>query len=180
MQLLLNGCKRHDRESQRLLYGHYYKYALSICVRYCKSMEEAKEVLNDGFLKVFQKIEQYKSETSFEGWLRRIMINASIDHYRKELKHYYQQSVDGMPVPDKGVSGYDELSYEGLMAMVQSLTPGYRAVFNLYAIDGYTHEEIGEILGITAGTSKSNLSKAREVLRDMIKKADQRTLVKYV
>ena len=94
MHVLLQGCKRNDRDSQRLLYQHYYSYALSICIRYSRNVAEAKEVVNDGFMKVFSKIDQYNSQTSFLGWLRRIMINTAIDHYRKEVKHYNQVSID--------------------------------------------------------------------------------------
>jgi len=180
MHLLVQGCLRNDRESQRLLYQHYYGYAMSVCLRYCKTKEEAKEVLNDGFLKVFQKMRQYRMETSFEGWLRRIMINASIDHYRKELKHYNHYSNENTKNDNGQTSALDEMAYTELVNMVQHLTPAYRAVFNLFVIDGYTHEEIGQLLGITEGTSKSNLSKARENLRRMLEKLNSKTLMKYV
>ena len=164
MLLLIEGCKRRDRESQRLLYKHHYAYAMSICARYSRTREEAKEILNDGFMKVFSKIDQYNPDTSFEGWLRRIMINTAIDHYRKEVKHYHQVSIqDGEHViPQIPV---DDLVHQDLLRLIQQLSPGYRAVFNLYVVDGYTHKEIGDILGISEGTSKSNLLKAREILR---------------
>ncbi len=168
MFALVQGCKRNDRDSQRLLYRHYYSYAMSICVRYSKSKEEAKEILNDGFLKVFQKIEQYKQETPFEGWLRRIMINAAIDCYRREVKHYYHASAEELKIDNGRQSVMDEIAYNELLVLVQKLTPGYRTVFSLYAIDGYTHEEIAGILNISEGTSKSNLFKAREALRKML------------
>ncbi|MBX2954575.1 MAG: RNA polymerase sigma factor [Cyclobacteriaceae bacterium] len=181
MHALIVGCKRHDRESQRQLYIQYYGYCFSICLRYCRTAEEAKEVTNDGFMKIFQKIDQYKPDTSFKAWIRRVMINASIDHYRKENKHYYQQAVD--EVSDRfsvRSTAVEELSHKELMAMVQCLTPAYRMVFNLYAIDGYTHEEIGVILGISTGTSKSNLAKARGRLRNMLEKMKERAYAKSV
>ena len=180
MHILVQGCKRNDRESQRLLYRHYYSYAMSICVRYSKSVEEAKEILNDGFLKVFQKIDQYKQQTPFEGWLRRIMINSAIDCYRREVKHYHHTSVDKVSIENSGASVMDELSYSELIGLVQKLTPGYRAVFSLYAIDGYTHEEIAGLLSISEGTSKSNLFKARESLKKMLGELNNKTLVRYV
>jgi len=180
MHLLVQGCLRNDRESQRLLYQHYYGYAMSVCLRYCKSKEEAREVLNDGFLKAFQKMSQYRMETSFESWLRRIMINASIDHYRKELKHYNHYSNEKISISNGQASALDEMAHTELINMVQQLTPAYRAVFNLYAIDGYTHEEIGQLLGISEGTSKSNLSKARENLRAMLERLNNKTLLIYV
>lgn len=168
MLLLIQGCKRNDRESQRLLHKHYYSYAMSICVRYCRTREEAQEVMNDGFLKVFLRINQYRMETSFVGWLRRIMINSCIDHYRREAKHYEVERIDSIKGAMHGESVMDQLSHQELMEMVQQLSPGYRAVFNLYVIDGYTHKEIGAMLGISDGTSKSNLMKAREILKKRI------------
>src|SRR6478752_4137234 len=93
MQLLIQSCKKNDRESQRLLYQHYYGYAMSICVRYCRSYEESKEIVNDGFMKVFKKLDQHETESSFKAWLHKIMVNSAIDHYRKEVKHYHQSPV---------------------------------------------------------------------------------------
>ena len=170
MLLFLEGCKQHDRESQRMLYKHHYAYAMSICLRYTQTKEEAKEILNDGFMKVFLKIDQYNPETSFLGWLRRIMINTAIDHYRKEVKHYNQISIDNVQPVVTAASAIEELGHQELMTLIQQLTPAYRAVFNLYAIDGYNHKEIGQILGISEGTSKSNLSKARVVLKAKLQK----------
>jgi RNA polymerase sigma factor (sigma-70 family) len=182
MRLLLEGCKKNDRESQRLLYQHYYAYAISICMRYCRSMEEAKEILNDGFMKVFQKIDQHETELSFKAWLRRIMIHTAIDHYRKQSKHYYHSDVsETKNIASVSGNALDELSHTELIAMIQQLSPAYRAVFNLHVIDGYTHEEIAEILNISAGTSKSNLAKARENLRKEIEKVNRKgAVVKYV
>jgi RNA polymerase sigma factor (sigma-70 family) len=168
MHLLIQGCKRNDRDSQRLLYQHYYSYALSICVRYSRNVAEAKEVVNDGFMKVFGKIDQYNQESSFKGWIRKIMINASIDQYRKELKHQQQDPVEFANSAFIQPQAITDLSNEELVGLVQKLSPAYRAVFNLYVMDGYTHEEIGKMLKISAGTSKSNLLKARENLRRML------------
>jgi RNA polymerase sigma-70 factor (ECF subfamily) len=168
MHLLIQGCKRNDRDSQRLLYQHYYSYALSICARYSRNITEAKEVVNDGFMKVFGKIDQYNPDSSFKGWIRKIMINASIDQYRKELKHQQHDNLASVFSPVVQPQAISDLSFEELIGLVQKLSPAYRAVFNLYAIDGHTHEEIGKILNISVGTSKSNLLKARENLRRML------------
>jgi len=168
MDLLIQGCKRNDRDSQRLLYQHYYTYALCVCSRYSRNLVEAKEVVNDGFMKVFGKIDQYNPDSSFKAWLRKIMIHASIDQFRKELKHQNQYPVEFAHSAFTQPEADANLSHEELIGMVQKLTPGYRAVFNLHVIDGYTHEEIGKLLGISAGTSKSNLLKARENLRKML------------
>lgn len=182
MRLLLEGCKKNDRESQRLLYQHYYAYAMSICLRYCRSLEEAKEIVNDGFMKVFQKLDQHETESSFKGWLRKIMINAAIDHYRKESKHYnhVEATADRIVEPTVGTV-LDDISYAELIGMIQHLSPAYRAVFNLHVIDGYTHDEISKILNISEGTSKSNLMKARQNLKAMIEKANRKgAYAKYV
>ena len=182
MRLLLDGCKRNDRESQRLLYQHYYAYAMSVCLRYSRSLDEAKEVVNDGFMKVFQKLDQHETESSFKGWLRRIMINSAIDHYRKESKHYNHIAATSDKIFEPTVGTVlDDISYAELIGMIQHLSPGYRAVFNLHVIDGFTHDEISKILNISEGTSKSNLMKARENLKVMIEKANRKgAYAKYV
>jgi RNA polymerase sigma factor (sigma-70 family) len=173
MHLLIQGCKRNDRDSQRLLYQHYYSYALSICIRYSRNVTEAKEVVNDGFMKVFSKIDQYNSESPFKGWLRKIMIHASIDQYRKELKHQHNESLKLSHAAFTQPQAMDDLSHEELIGLIQQLSPAYRAVFNLYVIDGFTHPEIGKILKISEGTSKSNLLKARENLRRMLEEMNK-------
>jgi RNA polymerase sigma factor (sigma-70 family) len=182
MRLLLEGCRKNDRESQRLLYQHYYAYAMSVCIRYCRSLEESKEILNDGFMKVFQKLDQHETESSFKAWLRRIMINSAIDHYRKESKHYNHTDIQqGVSFETTMSSALDDISYSELIGMIQNLSPAYRAVFNLYVIDGFNHQEISEILEISEGTSKSNLMKARENLKKMIEKTNRKGLyAKYV
>lgn len=167
MYLLIQGCIRKDRDSQRLLYQHYYSYALSICARYSRNYEEAKEVVNDGFMKVFSKIDQYNPEMSFKGWLRKIMINSAIDQYRKELKFQQHASVDSVH-EFTSPRILSDLSHEELIGLIQKLSPAYRTVFSLYVIDGYTHPEISKMLKISEGTSKSNLLKARENLRAML------------
>lgn len=169
---LIRGCMREDRECQRLLYRQFYGYAMGVCLRYSRSSEEAMEVLNDGFMKIFTKLNKYDSEKSFKGWVRRIMINTALDNYRKELKHYYKNDIEGashiVAVEDNAIG---QLAYNELIAMIQTLSPAYRTVFCLYVIDGYSHEEIAEMLNISIGTSKSNLSKARVNLQGMLKKS---------
>lgn len=167
---LIKGCSKGDKNSQKALYKHFYGYAMSVCIRYSMNREEATEVMNDGFLKVFTKINKYDTNRSFKGWLRKIMINTALDNYRHNLKHYYQQDLAHLPDTSAGNTILADLAYEEIVALVQMLSPAYRTVFNLYVIDGYTHEEISEMLGISVGTSKSNLSKARENLRALLKK----------
>lgn len=169
---LLRGCLKQDREAQRKLYQLYYGYAMSICVRYSKDAEEAREVLNDGFMKVFTRLSQYDPDKPFKGWVRRIMINTALDNYRHNLKHYHLYDIEATHPAADSFNVEQQLNYQELIGLVQGLSPAYRAVFNLYVVDGYTHEEIAEALGIAVGTSKSNLAKARANLREALKKAE--------
>ncbi|GAB3689437.1 RNA polymerase sigma factor [Spirosoma flavus] len=144
---------------------------MSVCLRYAPTREGALEVLNDGFLKVFTRLDQYDPAQPFKGWLRRIMINAAVDHYRQEMKHHHHESVEdvGQMAISEASDAFSQLAHEDLMALIQRLSPAYRLVFNLYVIDGYTHEEIANQLGISVGASKSNLARARENLRVLLK-----------
>jgi RNA polymerase sigma-70 factor (ECF subfamily) len=168
LKKLIQGCIRGERVSQKLLYEEFFGYALSICIRYCKSKDEAYEILNDGFLKVFTKINMYDADKPFKFWLRRIMINTSLDHYRRNLKFYNHQDLDELNNVSVNASIIQDLAYEEIIDKIQMLPPSYRMVFNLSVIDGYKHEEIAEKLGISVGTSKSHLFKAREKLKVML------------
>ncbi|AXE20934.1 RNA polymerase subunit sigma-70 [Runella rosea] len=170
---LLEGCLKNDRKCQELLYKQFYGYAMGVCMRYVPNREEALEVVNDGFLKIFQKVQMYDAEKPFKIWLRRIMINTALDHYRQNVK--FQHNTD-LSVAENTIAAadsdnvYSTLAHEDLIELIQQLTPSYRTVFNLYVIDGYSHEEIAQRLGISEGTSKSNLARARENLRVMLSK----------
>lgn len=154
-----------DREAQRKLYKHFYGYAMSVSLRYTKDAEEAKDILNDSFLKVFTKIHQYDPQKPFKGWIRRIIINTALDSYRHNLKHYNLVDIETAVPEADAFNVLQQMNYEYLVSLVQALSPAYRAVFSLYAIDGYTHEEIADMLGIAVGTSKSNLANARANLK---------------
>lgn len=172
---LLAGCLRNQRQSQELLYKQFYGYAMSVCLRYAPTRDSALEVLNDGFLKVFTRLDQYDSAQPFKGWLRRIMINSAVDHYRQEVRHYNQENLEQaeqLSAPD-AVDAYSQLAHEDLLMLIQRLSPAYRLVFNLYVMDGFTHEEIAGQLGISVGASKSNLARARENLRQLLKQINQ-------
>ena len=173
LQTLLEGCRRGDRKSQELLYKQFYGYAMSVCTRYARSRAESMEIMNDGFLKVFTKTDRYDSERSFKGWLRRIMINTALDHYRQEVKHYHHEDVEMAGAAPVAATVLGDLAHEELIGMVQRLSPAYRLVFNLYVIDGFTHEEIAGQLGISAGTSKSNLARARVHLKEMVQNSSK-------
>jgi RNA polymerase sigma factor (sigma-70 family) len=146
----------------------YYSYAMGVCLRYSRSADEAVEILNDGFIKIFSKLSLYSRGLSFKGWLRKIMINSAIDYFRRNERHYH--SLDISHVQDESLSenALDKLSAEEIISLIQRLPSSYRMVFNLYAIEGYHHEEIANQLNITVGTSKSNLAIARNKLQKML------------
>lgn len=141
---------------------------MGICLRYSRSSDEAVEILNDGFMKIFAKLSMYSRGLSFKGWIRKIMINSAIDYFRRNERHY--QSLDISHIQDESLSEnvLDQLSAEEIISFIQRLPPSYRMVFNLYVIEGFHHEEIANQLNITVGTSKSNLSIARNKLKKML------------
>lgn len=165
---VIKGCIKNDRKSQKELYKLYYGYALRICLRYAQHKEEAVEVVNDGFMKVFSTIGKYDSQKSFNSWLSTIMINTAIDQYRKRLKQLAMESLNENHSIHEEENILSSLNYDDLINLVQRLSHAYRTVFNLFAIDGYSHEEIADLLQISVGTSKSNLFKAREHLKKML------------
>jgi RNA polymerase sigma factor (sigma-70 family) len=168
----IEGCMRNERESQKALYKHFYGFAMGICLRYANNRLDAAGILNDGFFKAFKNISKYETDKAFMPWLGRIMTNTAIDYYRINLKFSgHDDIVDHQDMVQVNTV-HDHLAYQELLLLVQQLTPAYRAVFNLFAIDGYSHEEIAELLKISVGTSKSNLFKARLKLQEMIKVAD--------
>ena len=170
LTVLITGCKKGNRRSQRLLYEQYYGFAMAICLRYSDTYDRAVEVVNDGFLKIFIKLDMYSPDKSFKGWIRRIMINGAIDHFRKEQKHTRQNTLEHYEAASFAPTVIQKMSYDEVIHQIQLLSPSYRAVFNLYVIDGYKHLEISKLLNISIGTSKSNLSRAREQLQKALKK----------
>ena len=153
---------------------------MAICDRYTNNQEDAVEILNDGFLKIFREIHHYKPAyadvvSSFKGWLRKIMVYTAIDHFRKNHKHQVVTDLDNVvyQITAESEDAVDKLSYEEIIRAIQDLSPAYRAVFNLFVIEGLSHDEIAEKLGISTGTSKSNLSKARKQLQKILFKKNQ-------
>jgi RNA polymerase sigma-70 factor (ECF subfamily) len=183
LQSLIQGCIDQERSSQKKFYSNFYGYALTVCHRYIQHEDDALEVMNDGFLKIFRELKRFEPrhnnlEASLKGWMRRIFINTAVDHLRKQ-KHRFDinASQDAeLQMPDTGETPADRFSYKELLEMVSNLSPAYRTVFNLYAIDGYSHDEIGRLLNISPGTSKSNLSKARVNLQKMILQSKQQIM----
>lgn len=144
---------------------------MRICLRYAKNKDEAVEMVNDGFMKVFMNIQRYDVDRPFKGWLSTIMINTSIDYYRNRIKQIEMEELNGKHEVEDSENILSHLNYEDLIKLVQKLSYAYRTVFNLFAIDGYSHEEISNMLSISVGTSKSNLFKARENLKKLLVKA---------
>lgn len=170
---LINGCIEEDNDCQRLLYNRYAGKMLVVCLRYSSNRAEAEDNMQDGFVRMFGSIKKFNFSGSFEGWLRRIMVNSSLRNYRKlsfqnevEMKEGYDTSINENIV--------NQISEKELLEMVMKLPDGYRAVFNMFAIEGYEHTEIGEILGISAGTSRSQLSKARHWLQKELEKLESK------
>jgi RNA polymerase sigma-70 factor (ECF subfamily) len=180
LSLHIERCALNNRESQKKLYTSFYGYAMAVCDRYTNNQDDAVEILNDGFLKVFKEIYRYKPAytdvvSSFKGWLRKIMVYTAIDHFRKNHKHQFTTDLDNgvVQVASHAEDALDRISYEEIIRSIQDLTPGYRTVFNLFIIEGFTHEEISDKLGISIGTSKSNLAKARRQLQKILYQQNQ-------
>lgn len=175
VEKLIKGCIRGDRRCQQRVFEMFYGKMMGVCLRYSKGMDNAQDVLQDGFIKVFKNIKRYNGEGSFEGWMRRIMVNTAIDHFRKDRSSTVISDSDYVnDLGDEAIEEEDNemiaaIKQEEIMKAVQKLSPAYKAVFNLYVIEGYTHKEISEMLGISVGSSKSNLSKAKMNLRKVLK-----------
>lgn len=169
LNAIIEGCRRHDRAFQKELYQLFYQYALSVVLNYAGSLEDAREVVNDVFLKVFTKIENYNPSQPFKPWLNKIAVYTAIDYYRKHIKNELP-TTDLALIPDipDALDILAAITAEELRRLVQQLSPACRAAINLYAIEGYDHNEIAAMLGISVGTSKSNLFKARAKLRILL------------
>ncbi|MEX2574998.1 MAG: RNA polymerase sigma factor [Balneolaceae bacterium] len=167
----IKGCRKRRRESQKELYKMFYAYGMSITLRYADSREQAAEILNDAFLKVFENIRKYDTDRPFKPWLRQIIVNTAINQFHKNNKEPVWEELHlngtGLSKDETVLSG---ISYQEIIDMVQRLSPAYRTVFNLYVIEGFRHREIADMLGISAGTSKSNLARAKKALRSMLTK----------
>jgi len=162
---LIEGCLKGDRVLQRDLFEQFSPLMLSVCRRYIKERGTAEEVMIGGFTKVFGKLNQFKSEGSFEGWIRRIMVNESLTWIRKNKTMYLEVDIDEAYREIDYDAAHTALEVEALMDLIQKLPQGYRTVFNLFAIEGYNHKEIADQLGINVNTSKSQLSRARAYLQ---------------
>lgn len=178
---LLQRCRKNDRKAHNELYRHCFGYLMAICLRYFNNREDAEDQLNQGFLKIITNLDKYREEVPFGSWISRIMVNTIIDNFRRDKKrreHMTGTDIDEVPKPGKVDfnEAAQELEAEELRSMIQELPDMSRKVFNLYAIEGYSHKEIGEMLEISDGTSKWHVSFARKTLQGMIKKTMKRML----
>lgn len=164
----LSAAARNERWAQEVLYKKYYPTMMSICLRYANHREDALDILHEGFIKVFKNINKFTSGTSFDAWIKRVMVNTAIDYYRKKKRRRTEDldSVYHVSSPNPGV--LSQLQTKDILNCLQKLSPSYRAVFNLYIIEGYSHREIAEKLNISESTSRSNLVKARSKLRVLL------------
>jgi RNA polymerase sigma factor (sigma-70 family) len=170
---LVKACQQADPKAQRRLYEKYAPKMLAICTRYVGNEMEAEDVMVDGFMKVFDHVNGFKLEGSFEGWIKRIMVNESLMYLRSKKKEGFQTSYDQVFNEPEPVLLATSLETDDLLKMIDSLPLGYKTVFSLYAIEGYSHAEIAKMLSISEGTSKSQLSRARAILQNMITEKDK-------
>jgi RNA polymerase sigma factor (sigma-70 family) len=167
---LIKGCIDGDRRMQEALYNRFSPRMYAVCLRYAGNAEEAEDILQEGFIKIFKKLDTFRSEGSFEGWIRRIFVNTAIEHFRR--KRYLQtvSEKEENTIEGKDISVLDKMAAKDIMALIKELSPGYRTVFNMYVVEGYTHKEIADMLNISEGTSKSQLSRAKVILQGLVKK----------
>jgi RNA polymerase sigma factor (sigma-70 family) len=171
---IIEGCRAGKSKLQKALYERYSGKMYNICLRYAKNSDEAEDILQEGFIKVFDKINQFAGTGSFEGWIRRIMVNSALEVIRKRKIDF--SVVDTKYIQDPHEYTYNTIStlnVKELLAVIQQLPDGYRTVFNLYVIEGYQHSEIAEILGVSEGTSKSQLARARNLLQSKLNETEQ-------
>ncbi|PLX09453.1 MAG: hypothetical protein C0596_02655 [Marinilabiliales bacterium] len=167
LQEIIAGCKKMEKRAQRQLYNMYAPLFLGIAFRYGKSKEDAEDILQESFVKILTRIDQYSETGSFEGWMKRILVNTAISHYRTAQKHDFHKDFDS--IAETNIQDYEidnsEFTREELLNSINKLPSGFKIIFNLYAIEGYKHREIAEMLDISVGTSKSQYSRARAMLQ---------------
>lgn len=153
---------------QEMLYHRFSPKMYSVCLRYSGNADDARDLLQEGFIKIFKNLSKYRGDGSFEGWIRRIFVNTSIEHFRKKVYLQDVTETQERTLEDKEWNVLDDLAEKDIMKMIHQLSPGYKAVFNMHVIEGYSHKEIADILGINEGTSKSQLARAKMVLKKMV------------
>ncbi len=166
---LIKACIEGDRRMQKELYYRFSPKMYAVCLRYMGNADDAQDILQEGFIKIYKNLERFRGDGSFEGWVRRIFVNTAIEQIRKK-KMDVSLTEKEETIEYKSVSAVDTINEKDLLKIVSGLSPGYRSVFNMYVVEGFSHKEIGELLGISEGTSKSQLARARMILRDRIKR----------
>lgn len=169
---IIELCAKHDRRAQQILYDKYSRLLLGVCLRYAADKAEAEDILQDSFIKIFFNVKDYSGSGSFIGWLRKIAVNTALTYYHKNLKYRYHVEIEEYVSVETGVTSFEEdfFTSDELYKVLNELSAGYRMVFNLYAVEGYKHKEIAEMLGIDTNTSKSQYSRAKAVIRDKLEK----------
>lgn len=170
---MLERVRKGDRKAQQALYNHFAPRMLGLCFRYCDDAGDAEDVLQDAFIRIFRYIGTFNGEGSLDGWVRRIVVNTALNHLKKISQTRFQADVDELPEGDQpAVAAASTLELEELLCLIRSLPAGYRAVFNLYEIEGFSHAEIAELMGVSVNTSKSQLMKARRMLQKRIDESE--------
>jgi len=167
---LIKGCIDGNRQMQELLFKKFSPKMYGVCLRYSGNVDDANDLLQEGFIKVFKNLLKFRGDGSFEGWMRRIFVNTSIEHFRKKVKLYNVTEVQENTIEDSDLNILDTLAEKDIIILVNELSPGYKTVFNMHVIEGYSHKEIADMLGITEGTSKSQLARAKGVLKKSLEK----------
>jgi len=173
---LIEGCIEGNRYAQKMLFEKYRSLMFSICMRYAKSRDEAEDVMIDGFMKIYTSLSEFKKKGSFEGWMKKIMVNAAINNYRSNLKHYYNTTIDDenfLEIKNETDDFKTNYSAEYLIKLIQGLPDGYRMVFNLFEIEGYSHKEVAEMMNISISTAKTQLFYAKKTLQKKLTKINQ-------
>lgn len=166
---LIKGCIAGDRRMQEELYRRFASKMYAVCLRYANNADDAQDLLQEGFIKVYRNLHRFRAEGSFEGWIRRVFVNTSIEHFRKKsTKMSMVTDKEESTIEDSDITALHKLAEKDIINIIQELSPGYRTVFNLYVVEGYSHKEIGDLLGISEGTSKSQLARAKGVLQKKI------------
>ncbi len=174
LQKIIDECIAGKRHAQETMYKMFSSKMYAVCLRYAKNEAEAQDILQDGFIKVFKNINKFKNKGSFEGWMRRMMINISLERIRRERRMHVVDNLNSYTTQTESNSAIEELSAQELIQIIQSLPSQYKAVFNMYVIDNMNHKEIGKALNISENTSKSNLHRARNILKEKIEQLKDR------
>lgn len=169
LEKIIKQCKKNDRAAQSALYRMFSAKFYGVCLFYSKDSTEAQDILQDGFIKVFENIKQFENKGSFEGWMRKIFVNTALERFRRKKLLFTLDDPAGNDYDDHDFSEFEsQIHAQDLLTIIKDISPQYRMVFNLYCIEGYTHAEIGKMLNISTGTSKSNLARARKVLQEKV------------